>query len=255
MNHAQKYVKVSPAGGDTSTPLNLQKRLTVIKQYAGTLANTKIIDCGCGAGEYLFALSDLGADVWGIEYEEGKIAKFQEKHRHLSDRVISGDIEKINFDDNSFDLALLNEVLEHVPDDKQTLREIYRILKPGGLLILFSPNRIYPFETHGVYRKGSKKKIPHYIPFIPYIPVNIGNLFFDYWARNYWPGELRTMVKQTKFEIVHLDFTWQTFENISGNQPYLLKISSPLLRTASSLLERIPVIRTLGVSQVIIARK
>ena len=67
-----------------------------------------------------------------------------------------------------FDLVLSHEVLEHVQDDRAVIKEILRSLKPGGRLVLFCPNRGYPFETHGFYWRG----VYHFgnIPLINYLP-------------------------------------------------------------------------------------
>jgi ubiquinone/menaquinone biosynthesis C-methylase UbiE len=58
----------------------------------------------------------------------------------LEIRVAGGDIEHLGFDDDHFDIALVNEVLEHVPDDRRKIREVYRVLKPGGLIVARKPD-------------------------------------------------------------------------------------------------------------------
>jgi hypothetical protein len=94
----------------------------------------------------------------------------------------------------------------------------------------------------------------HRVPFIPWVPLGVGQLFFDYWARNYWPHELRKLVRDAGFTIETLGYIWQTFENISGSQPAWIQKSdhcfapSRLLREDSSL-------RRFGVSQVIVGAK
>jgi predicted RNA methylase len=70
-------LEIQAAGGDTATPLNLQKRLDWIGAVAGPLRGKSVIDCGCGAGEYVRALTNLGADAWGIEYSAEKIGEAQ----------------------------------------------------------------------------------------------------------------------------------------------------------------------------------
>jgi len=245
-------LEIQAAGGDTATPLNLQKRLDWITAVAGPLRGKQLIDCGCGAGEYVRALTNLGADAWGIEYSAEKIAEAQRLGGLREGRVAVGDIEAIEFPDAHFDVALVNEVLEHVPHDDAGIREVHRILKPGGIALIFSPNRLYPFETHGVsLRSGAK--VPHYAPFIPYAPVRLG--LFEYWARNYWPWELRELVRDAGFSIERCAYVWQTFENISGNQPRVIRALRPLLRTIARALEATPVLRAFGVSQLIVARK
>ena len=245
------YPQIAPAGGDTATPLNLAKRLAVIQRYA-QVRGRRVLDCGCGAGDYVFALRTLGADAWGIEYAREKLAKAPAA---VVGRVSVGDLHHIALRNGSVDVALLNEVLEHVPDDRLALREVHRVLRPGGVLLIFSPNRRYPFETHGAFVKGSTRRIPHYVPMIPYIPLPVARQVMDFWARNYWPGELRRLVKDAGFDIAHTDYVWQTFEGISNNQPAVIARTKGLLRILSQTCERLPVLRTLGVSQVIVARK
>lgn len=247
-----KKLEIQVAGGDTATPLNLQKRLDWISSIAGPLHGKKLIDCGCGAGEYVRALANLGADAWGIEYSAEKIDQAQRLGGISDRRVAVGDIEAIEFPDGHFDIALVNEVLEHVPHDDRGIREVHRILKPGGVAVIFSPNRLYPFETHGVsLRSGAK--VPHYTPFVPYVPVRLG--LFEYWARNYWPWELRALVRDGGFSIERCAYIWQTFENISGHQPRAIAALRPLLRALARALEATPGLRAFGVSQLIVARK
>ncbi len=244
---------IVPGGGDTATPVNMAKRLALIRS-AIDLQRKKVLDCGCGAGEYVAALAAEGADVWGIEHSPEKVAAFRKKHKH-GERVLIGDLQSTGFPDESFDMALMNEVLEHVPDDRAALREAQRILRRGGMLFLFSPNRLYPFETHGVYWKNSGRMLPHYTPFVPYLPLRLGGRFFRYWARNYWPRQMRRLVADSGFKIVRTAYLWQTFENISGKQPAWMRGNSSVLRRISSWMEQIPLIRVLGVSQLIIAEK
>jgi SAM-dependent methyltransferase len=245
-------LEIRAAGGDTATPLNLQKRVDWIERVAGPLRGKRVIDCGCGAGEYVRSLNARGADAWGIEYSEDKIREARQHADLPEERLAVGDIEHLEFENGCFDLALLNEVLEHVPDDLRGIREVHRIVKPGGLIVVFSPNRLYPFETHGVsLRSGAK--VPHYMPFVPYVPVRLG--LFEYWARNYWPWELRELIRSGGFSVVRCAYVWQTFENISGNQPRLIRVLRPALRAIAALFEAIPGLRAFGVSQLIVARK
>jgi ubiquinone/menaquinone biosynthesis C-methylase UbiE len=248
------YDSIRPSGGDTGTPVNLQKRLALIQNYT-QVQGKKIIDCGCGTGQYVLGLLNCGADAYGVEYESNKVSQFKKDHPQFSERVSVGDIEQIAFENESFDLALLNEVLEHVPNESKALQEIHRILKPNGKAVVFSPNRFYPFEIHSVRLKNSDIRLPIYIPFIPYVPLSLGDKLFDYVARNYWPGELRRLVKKAGFRIVHVDYVWQTLENISGTQPGIVAPFRLILRKLFAMMEKIPVVRIFGVSQVIIAQK
>jgi ubiquinone/menaquinone biosynthesis C-methylase UbiE len=245
------YPNIAPAGGDTATPLNLAKRIAVIERYAA-IRGRRVLDCGCGAGDYVLALCRLGADAWGVEFSRDKLARAPVG---VLGRVSVGDLHHIAFQDATVDVALLNEVLEHVPDDQRALGEVHRVLKPGGVLLIFSPNRRYPLETHGAFLKGSTRRVPHYLPLIPYVPLPLATTVVDFWARTHWPGQLRRLVRGAGFRISHTDYVWQTFEGISNHQPLLIARTKGLLRAISDWLERVPFLRTFGVSQVIVARK
>lgn len=248
------YSEIPISGGDTAMPISLTKRIRLISKVCD-LSKSRFLDCGCGAGEYVFALRDeFGTDAWGVEYLEDKVAKAKGNDRHAA-RIQQGDIQRLDVPDSTFDVILLNEVLEHVPDDSLALKEAYRVLKPGGLAIVFSPNRLFPFETHGVHLRGNGCSLPPSVPFIPYLPLAFGTLFLRYWARNYWPGELRRLVRRAGFSIQSLNYFWQTFENISGKQPFLIKRFRNLFRKVAERCEGTPIVRQFGVSQVIVARK
>ena len=62
--------------------------------------------------------------------------------------------EALPYPDDHFDLVFSNEVIEHVDDDRATAAEMVRVTKPGGAIVAFAPNRLYPFETHGAYFGG-----------------------------------------------------------------------------------------------------
>jgi SAM-dependent methyltransferase len=248
------YGEIRIGGGDTAQPLSVESRLRLIERFVW-LPGRKVIDCGCGSGGYVMEFLKRGADAVGVEYSADKVAQYG-RQAEAPARVMRGNLEGLQFPAGHFDLALLNEVLEHVPNDAAALREIFRVLKPGGVLVIFSPNRLYPFETHGLVWRSSGKGIPPLRTFlIPYLPVRLGRRVFDYPARNYFPSELRRMTRETGFDIVRTGYLWQTFEDISGRQPRWMRSLRPGLRALSGLLERTPLVRSLGVSQVLFLRK
>ena len=247
MDAARQELAIRPAGGDTATPRNLSKRLALLERHAGPLVDKRVLDCGCGGGDWVRALSALGADAWGVEVDAAKLS--------ADPHIESGDLEKLRFDDESFDVALLNEVLEHVPDDRRALAEALRVLCPGGVLVVFSPNRLFPFESHGVALRRSGRKLSPATPFVPWIPLRLGRLFFDYWARNYWPWELAGLVGAAGLRVRHRSYVWQTFENVSGRQPRWIRALRPGLRALAAGLESTPGLRAFGISQLLVAVK
>ncbi|HKO18839.1 MAG TPA: class I SAM-dependent methyltransferase [Acidobacteriaceae bacterium] len=244
---------ISIAGGDTATPLNLAKRLSIIAEHVSRPA--RILDAGCGAGCYVQALGGMGYEVVGVEYLASKVAAWQSRNPG-DPRVHRADIALLPFRDESFDAVILNEVLEHVPDDRAVLTEVARVLRWRGLLLVFSPNRRFPFETHGLHHRTDGHSIPPVRTFgFPWLPAAIGERLAMPWARNYWPSELQRLVRASGFHIYRTTYVWQTFENISRARGRLLTASAPLLRRVANALERLPLLRTFGASQVIIAEK
>lgn len=252
-NRDRGFPEIVPAGGDTATPLNLRKRLRFLMRH-GAVAGTRLLDCGCGAGEYVVALRRAGLKSFGVEFQADKVARARASGIP-GDWILRGDLERLPYADHSFNAAFLNEVLEHVPDERRALAEVWRVLRPGGALIVLSPNRLFPFETHGVSLRRSGRALPPYTPLVPYIPLALGRKLFHYWARNYWPGELADLVRSAGFDLATTGFLWQTFENISGRQPRLIAATLPFWRAVAAACERVPVVRRLGPSQAVVASK
>lgn len=237
----------------TAKPVTLDRRLAVLARHVAP-AGGRFVDCGCGTGQYVRPLClRLGLDAFGVEYEQEAVDSIQADD-FLKARVSQGDLQNLNYSDGEWDYAMLNEVLEHVGDDQKVLGEVYRILKPGGLLFVFSPNRWFPFETHGVTLKMLGWRV-YWLPFIPYLPVRFGEHFYSTYARNYWQGQLKRMLERAGFTIVERTYIWPTFEGISGKLPGILKPFRPLFRFTGGALENTFFLKRFGVSQVFVCRK
>jgi len=102
-----------------------------IAAIAGGRTDLRIIDCGCGTGFNLRLLQPYGR-VFGFDITEAGVART--RARGLP--VARADVQRIPFADNTFDLATSFDVLQTVPDDRLALREMARLLKPGGHVLL-----------------------------------------------------------------------------------------------------------------------
>lgn len=248
------YGPIAVGGGDTTSRRNLERRVEIVAEHC-RLAGARLLDAGCGAGGYVEAYAAAGADACGLEFDAAKVAAWASAHPGDS-RVQQGDLARQPYADASFDVVVLNEVLEHVPDEVTVLREIARVLVPGGVLLVFSPNRRYPFETHGAHSQRTGSFIaPIRTLGLPYLPLTLANRLVRPTARNYWPHTLRALVRDAGFDIIHTDYVWQTFEGISGHQPALVTRIAPVLRAVAAALSRTPLVRSLGASQIVVARR
>jgi SAM-dependent methyltransferase len=141
-----------------------QRRLDMIVRAAGDRIHGQVLENGCGVGMYVKRLADLGSHVTGLEYDFERAREA----RIRSNEIVNAAGESLPFAESSYDLILSHEVIEHVTNDRQAICEMARTLKVGGRIILFCPNRGYPFETHGIYWRGK-----YYFgnkPFVNYLP-------------------------------------------------------------------------------------
>jgi 2-polyprenyl-3-methyl-5-hydroxy-6-metoxy-1,4-benzoquinol methylase len=96
----------------------------------------RLLDIGCGVGALVETLGHLGWNAEGIDTDEEVVAVC--RARGL--RVSLGTLEEQRYPDNHFDVVTMMHVIEHVPDPVGTLREVHRILKPGGRVLMLTPN-------------------------------------------------------------------------------------------------------------------
>lgn len=119
------------------------------------LSGADVLDIGCGDAGVLIALAESGANASGVELSEDSLRRARVRSRehgvHVS--LAKAVAEDLPFPDGSFDLVLLDNVLEHVSDRERTLREIRRVLRPGGLLYMVTPK---PFAAYSLWND------PHY---------------------------------------------------------------------------------------------
>ncbi|RMD95949.1 MAG: class I SAM-dependent methyltransferase, partial [Calditrichaeota bacterium] len=112
-----------------------------------------ILDFGCGNGAQTILLPEtshvLAADIDRADLLRLQGVLRENKIRHILPLQFDGD--RLPVRSQSIDMAISFEVLEHVADESTALQELYRVLKPGGQLILSVPNKWWIFETHGAY--------------------------------------------------------------------------------------------------------
>ncbi len=94
----------------------------------------RILDLAAGTGTSSAALARSGAEVTAVDFSSGMIA--QGRRRHSGINFINADIQKLPFGDNEFDAVTISFGLRNVEDPKVALAEMYRVLKPGGRLVI-----------------------------------------------------------------------------------------------------------------------
>jgi len=108
-----------------------------VLMFVPSIPNGKALDIGCGCGELLLWLKKHGwSEVHGVEMSKGAVDL---AHKH-SLNVYCGELVHAHYPDRHFDFIVMNQVLEHMHDPMLTLKEVHRILKPDGQLLVGVPN-------------------------------------------------------------------------------------------------------------------
>ena len=96
------------------------------------------LDIGCGDGMHLEWLRGYVSELYASDYNITRLVRAQSLNQARC--VFMADVTNYPVKDNAFDIIFFNHVIEHIPDDVTALAEVHRILKPGGLLVLGTPN-------------------------------------------------------------------------------------------------------------------
>lgn len=108
----------------------------------------KVIEIGPGSGIYLERLVDQTAEVVGADIEDAYLAGIRPLAlQHANLRLVRDDITASALPEGEFDLVLCTEVIEHIADSPAALAGMHRLLRPGGTLILSTPQRFSPLEV------------------------------------------------------------------------------------------------------------
>ncbi|MHB8855722.1 MAG: class I SAM-dependent methyltransferase [Bellilinea sp.] len=220
-----------------------ERRLSMIREAAGDRLNGRVFVDGCGLGTYLEKLAVSANPAIGLDIEHERTVQARQK----TPRVVCGAGEYLPFPADSFDLILSHEVLEHVQDDQAAIREMVRTLRLGGRLVLFCPNRGYPFETHGMYWRGKY----HFgnIPLINYLPRKLRNRLAPH-VEVYSRRDLERLFAGLPVRLVSRRIIFGAYDNIIARAP----LPGSLLRRFLQALERTP-LRALGLSHVWVVEK
>lgn len=220
-----------------------ERRLQMLVAQA-PLSGKHFLEAGCGNG--LYAAQILKRFTAQVDAFDIELARIQEAHPAVPHAIVAKG-EAIPYPDNTFDVVFSNEVIEHVENDAYFAAEMVRVLKPGGRLAIFCPNRWYPVETHGHYWKG----VYHFgnTPLINYLPDRWRNKLAPH-VRAYTAHSLRRLFEDQPVRVVHHSRIFGGYDNIVARKPRLGK----LLRNTLYMLEKTP-FRFFGLSHWLILEK
>ena len=121
--------------------------------------NKSVLDIACGEGYGSHLLAAHSATVTGIDIDAETIeaAKIKYKHPHLN--FLTADVQNIPLADASFDVAISFETLEHITDHDKMVAGLKRVLKPGGILLISTPDKLYYSDKPNYHNSFHKKEL------------------------------------------------------------------------------------------------
>lgn len=167
------------------------RRARIIIKELELSGNEHVLEVGCGRGFYEHMLSYIFPDLYinAIDINNDYLTKARNTVKKDNVSFLQADALHLPWKDNTFDRILSTEVLEHLPDDLTALQEMYRVLKPGGRVVITVPNNNYPLSWDPI--NWFLERV-----FDTHIPSNI------WWAAGIWADHVRLYTKDTLSSVI-----------------------------------------------------
>jgi ubiquinone/menaquinone biosynthesis C-methylase UbiE len=198
----QRLYDAAPEHEDASSPW-----YELVREQIGSVTGLRILEVACGRGGFVRELSRSGADVTGCDFSLAALRVGWEKLRALgngnSAALIQGDAQALPFADESFDLVVSCETIEHVPDVRKALREMWRVARPGAKLYLTTPNYANLMGLYDLYARMRHPRRKDDQPF----------------DRRQWFPQIRRYVRGAGWTILRSDGTVHQLPIVPGHNP------------------------------------
>ena len=200
-----------------------ERRLNLIRRWSEMRTMGKVLENGCGVGEYLARLGEEAAFAVGMDIEFPRLEEAKKKNSNLVCAVG----EALPFKRDFFNLVLSNEVIEHVQDDRQAIAECAAVLTESGRLMLFCPNRGYPFETHGIYIRGEYRFGNKLL--VNYLPKKLRSRLAPH-VRAYSLKNINQLFSGLPVFVVYRTIIFGAYDNIIQRSPFFGKLIRAVLQ-------------------------
>lgn len=162
------YSEIRPQMHDlTSRKTKGLRIIKTLEDFLGKkkVGQSKLLDVGSSTGIIDSVLAQKFGEVWGIDIDKVGISFAKKEFRKTNLHFEVGSALDLRFKDNSFDVVICTHVYEHVDDPKKLFKEIYRVLRPGGICYFAAINALWPME-------------PHYnLLFLSWLPKKVANCY------------------------------------------------------------------------------
>ena len=166
------FYKSSSKVRDRESRLRKAEKITfALTELAGyELANGTGLDLGCSSGVITHAIAPLFGQTIGLDYDSEAL-KNVDRSAGVIASFLRSDAMGLPLASSSVDVIVCAQVYEHVPDDQLMVSEMFRVLRPGGLVFFSGPNRLYPIEPH------------YFLPFLHWLPSKIAGAYLRLFGR------------------------------------------------------------------------
>jgi len=205
-SNKREETKISPSlyyivSGYRKIMYNMIKDIKDVKQF-------NVLDIGCGKAFDLIELSPLFKECYGMDISQNELnlASKTVKEKGINNiKFKKGVAEKIPFEDNTFDLIIFSEVIEHLPNVNPAMQEIKRVFKKEGYIMITTPNR---YRVNELFKNIVPRKLYYKLKkrfstdskdvIIKEEELNIKEHFHEYSV-----SELKKLLKANNFEIIN----------------------------------------------------
>jgi ubiquinone/menaquinone biosynthesis C-methylase UbiE len=198
----QRIFDADPSHDDATSPW-----YRLVLEYIGDVAGLRILEVACGRGGFVRHLARAGAHVTGCDFSAAALhatrLKLCNDGQPPPVTLVQGDAQSLPFADNSFDILISCETIEHLPEVQSALREMFRVTRPGGKLFLTTPNY---FNFMGLYEIYARFRHP----------ARRDDQPFD---RRQWFPQIRRWIRQAGWTILRTDGTVHQFPFFPGRNP------------------------------------
>ncbi|MFI5096529.1 MAG: class I SAM-dependent methyltransferase [Candidatus Acidiferrales bacterium] len=212
-----KYHGLDPSYDDTSSPWYAWAR-----EEIGEVRGLRTLEVACGRGGFVRALARNGARACGLDFSLAALRIGKQRSLQSSSEsgaaFIQGDAHALPFPDNCFDILVSCETIEHLSSPEQGVREFHRVTRPGGTLLLTTPNYLNLMGLYEVYAKFRH-------------PIRVSDQPFD---RIQFFFQTRRLLKQAGWRILRSDGFVHQLPLFPARNPVRVKSidTSPMLRKA-----------------------